>query len=70
MCNCADEINRRLVEKNTRFTRVLVFSSHHPDNPNLLIETEQVETGRGKQKRTKIFASHCPFCGERYPEPA
>jgi hypothetical protein len=70
MCTCADKIDEKLAERNTRLTRAFVFSPRHPDNPNIFVETEQVEKGRGKQKATKMFASYCPFCGEEYPTEA
>jgi hypothetical protein len=68
MCNCADAADEKLKERNTRLIRAFVFSPRHADNPNLMIETEQIETGRGKEKKMGMFATFCPFCGEKYPE--
>jgi hypothetical protein len=65
-CNCADTIDDKLKDRNTRLTRAIVFSQRHPDNPNLMIVTEQIESGRGKKKACGMFASFCPFCGTRY----
>jgi len=67
MCNCADEVDAKLSERNTRLTRAIVFSDRG-NNPNLMLRTEQIETGRGKKKAVAMFISHCPFCGEKYSE--
>jgi hypothetical protein len=32
----------------------------------LMLETEQIETGRGKQKAVSMFLTYCPFCGTKY----
>lgn len=65
MCECADNIDKMLAERNTRLTRAIVFGKRG-NSPNLMLRTEQIETGRGKAKATGMFASHCPFCGEKY----
>lgn len=67
-CNCADEVDAKLAERNTRLTRALVFqkSKDRENNPDLMLQTEQIETGRGKQKAVSMFISFCPFCGVKY----
>lgn len=65
-CGCADKVDAMLAERNTRLTRAIVFSNNRGDNPNLMIVTEQIETGRGKPKASGMFPSHCPFCGVKY----
>lgn len=66
-CNCVEEVNAKLVSRNTRLTQALVLTGDRAsNNPNLMLETEQIETGRGKPKAAAMFLSCCPFCGERY----
>lgn len=67
-CNCVDEIDAKLATRNTRLTQALVFSGGRDGNPNLLLQTEQIETGRGKQKAVGMFLTFCPFCGVRYEQ--
>lgn len=66
-CNCADEVDAKLAERNTRLTRALMFSKQgRENNPDLMLQTEQIETGRGKQKAISMFITFCPFCGVEY----
>lgn len=67
-CKCADDVDAKLAPYNTRLTRAIVFNSDRQNNPNLLVETEQIETGRGKKKAVSMFMRHCPFCGARYED--
>ena len=66
MCDCADKVDGGLAAGNTRLTRALVFSDKGEHGPNLLLQTEQIEKGRGKQKAVSMFLNFCPFCGEKY----
>jgi hypothetical protein len=63
-CNCIDTVNEKLASRNTRLTQALVFGDCQHDG--LMLETEQVETGRGKQKAVSMFLTFCPFCGTKY----
>lgn len=63
MCNCADEVDAKLAQFNTRLVRPIMLSGPQEFYP--LIETEQVEKGRGKRKACSMFATYCPFCGEK-----
>ena len=61
-CNCIDKVNNGLASYNTRLTIPIVFGG----GPQmLLVQTEQIETGRGKKKACAMFASFCPFCGTK-----
>lgn len=64
-CNCVEEVNEKLATRNTRLTQALVFTQRG-NNPNLMLQTEQIESGRGKQKAVGMFLTHCPFCGDKY----
>lgn len=67
MCECVKNVNEMLAERNTRLKEALVMRPVKGKD-YLFIETEQIETGRGKAKATSMFASFCPFCGEKHPE--
>lgn len=66
MCDCANKVDEKLATRNTRLTRALMFRDTGEHGPNLLLQTEQIETGRGKQKAASMFLNYCPFCGEKY----
>ena len=62
-CDCIKHVNALLKDRNTALVQPLILS----DSPcALLVETYQIETGRGKPKKVSMFASFCPFCGIRY----
>lgn len=63
-CTCIDDVNAKLASRNTRLTQAMMLGK--ADHPGLMLETEQIETGRGKQKPVSVFLSYCPFCGGKY----
>lgn len=66
MCNCISNINADLKSHNTLLVFTLLGNP-----PRVIIDTTQIETGRGKKKAVAVVATYCPFCGERYEdEPA
>jgi hypothetical protein len=65
-CTCIGTVNEKLVERNTRLTQAMMFGKS--DHPGLMLETEQIEKGRGKAKACAMFLSFCPFCGTRYAD--
>lgn len=65
-CDCADVVDTKLAERNTRLTRALMFGSAKGHGPALMLQTEQIEQGRGKAKAVAMFVNHCPFCGVKY----
>ena len=66
-CNCADTTDEMLAAHNTRLTRAMVFNKvGRENNPDLMLRTEQIETGRGKAKAKGMFIAYCPFCGTKY----
>lgn len=65
-CNCIEVINEKLASRNTRLTQALVFGDCPHDG--LMLETEQIERGRGKPKAAAMFLTYCPFCGTKYEQ--
>jgi hypothetical protein len=69
-CNCIEVVNERLAEMNTRLKEPMFLigrlTGEQDKTRRLFIETEQIETGRGKQKAVSMFTAACPFCGEKY----
>lgn len=64
MCDCIKTVNAKLAERNTRLVIPWVLRANTPET--VMIETEQIEKGRGKPKAVGMFPSHCPFCGVAY----
>lgn len=60
-CNCIETVNAELAGRNTKIMLPMVFGADQTARP--MIVTEQIETGRGKQKAVGLFATFCPFCG-------
>jgi len=65
-CTCADDIDVKLAERNTRLERAIMFGPHPSTGPHLMLRTEQIEKGRGKPKAAAMFINFCPFCGVKY----
>jgi len=63
-CNCVESVNEKLATRNTRLSQAMMLVK--TDHPGLMVETEQIERGRGKPKATAVFLTYCPFCGTRY----
>lgn len=59
-CTCITVVDEYLAQHNTRISLPLMFDGS-VGKP--MIETQQIETGRGKKKAVSMFASFCPFCG-------
>ena len=70
MCDCIETVNAKLAQHNTRLREPMLLMSRGAGDQDqarrLFIETEQIETGRGKPKAMAMFTSRCPFCGEEY----
>lgn len=63
-CTCVSTVNEKLATRNTRLTQAMMLGPCTHDG--LMLETEQVETGRGKAKPVAMFLTFCPFCGVKY----
>jgi hypothetical protein len=67
-CGCMGRVGTMLAERNTRLKATFVREGNAlVSRP--YIGTEQIETGRGKQKATSIIPNYCPFCGVKYVQP-
>lgn len=67
-CKCTKEVNEKLSLHNTRLTQAIIFGDH--DHDGLMLDTHQIETGRGKPKAKAMFLTYCPFCGTKYSDDA
>lgn len=65
-CECVEMVNTKLETRNTRLAQAMIFGTYEHDG--LMLETEQIEKGRGKAKAVTMFLTFCPFCGRKYQE--
>lgn len=63
MCDCIKKANTDLAERgiNTRIETPIIGSQ------KAMIRTVKAD-GKKREKPAILFASHCPICGEKYPE--
>ena len=69
MCNCIDEVQKKLLESgsNTMLDIPMSFSPSGITANRVTISTcKREDKKRGKPKR--VFGAYCPFCGLPYPE--
>ena len=62
-CDCIERVNAKLAESNTKIM-LPWFGLQRPFIESMKLD----EKKRGKP--TKVFATFCPFCGSKYPEPS
>jgi len=68
MCDCISTVDAMLAERNTRIMIPIMLGADQTARP--MIVTDQIQSGRGKQKAVGMFATFCPFCGVKYETPA
>lgn len=75
MCDCIETTNKYLKENypelNTQiYVPIALFrnDSGSPSYHKVVIETEKLDDKKRK-KPIVLFASYCPFCGEKYGNP-
>ena len=64
MCNCVELTQEALVKRNQRLPLMLSLVGG-PSKPYM--QTEVIKPKRG-ERPMKLIPSHCPFCGEKYPD--
>ena len=62
MCDCIERVNANLAQFNTIIT-VPMWTSTGMLTP--FVETSKLDSGKRGKPRS-VFATHCPFCGEKY----
>lgn len=70
MCNCIDMSVKALEEKkiNTSLVIPITFRTDGKVSADrLTVGTEKRDFSK-REKPVTIFASFCPFCGEKYPD--
>ena len=70
MCECIAQMNEGLMEHNTKLeipivTRTSEAAYNLSASTRVVIATEKIES-RKRTGPVKLFASFCPFCGEKY----
>ena len=68
-CNCLNEIDNKLREQNLK---IVGYAFRMPEFEAIaVIKTEwkdESKAPKGQKRRPpSMFASHCPFCGVKYP---
>lgn len=75
MCNCIREINSKLTKSGINAELDVPFIVD-PITKDIRAEIVTIstckrdESKRGKSVTVTVFASYCPFCGERYEQDA
>ncbi len=60
MCNCIEEINKALADKNTS-----IEVNWLDEAAKAIVSTVKIDTKK-RGAPTCLFASYCPFCGCKY----
>jgi hypothetical protein len=60
VCDCNKRMNEALKEYNTMLVTNLIGP------PHALVLTDKIDSKK-RGKPMMMFASYCPFCGEKYP---
>lgn len=67
MCDCISTVNAKLKEQYGGKLKLGFQIDGGELRDFIPIATERLDGKRGKKPPTMI-ASHCPFCGEKYPQ--
>lgn len=65
-CDCIALVDAKLAEHNTRIMLPIMLGADQTVRP--MIVTDQIVSGRGKQKAVGMFATFCPWCGLAYSD--
>ena len=65
MCDCIKQVGVALRERNAE---LVVSMEMKTGRARVIIQTQR-RLSKEPYKRFSLAAHHCPFCGEKYPEP-
>jgi hypothetical protein len=70
MCNCIEEVEKKLSEsgRNTKLDIPITFSATHKMSANRVTISTCKRDEKKREKPLRMFAAHCPFCGLPYEE--
>lgn len=69
MCNCATEVDKQLADRgvNTRLAFALQITKDMGLVSRLLVSVEKIDKAKRKPPMN-VFATFCPFCGNKLEE--
>ena len=68
MCDCIEELNAKLAERNSRIVEgIALRMSTGASRSYPVIECEKIN--KRNRDRASVIPTFCPFCGERYKIP-
>ena len=68
MCNCIEEVNKRLNNYDTVLDVPIQITSKNSLVADRVLVATCKKNIKAKQKPMKVFATFCPFCGKQYEE--
>lgn len=66
MCECKKDVNKKLASSNARIAEGFSLNRNILELLPAFVMLEKVNE-RTRSKLPYMLASHCPFCGEKYP---
>jgi hypothetical protein len=72
MCDCIDKINEALEKQGTNTMLDIPIMLNRTGSDNVLASAKRVKImtckrdSSNRKKPMQMFASYCPFCGEKY----
>ena len=66
MCNCIEEMNKELEKQNMNTKLELAFGMKGVIKKVLICVVKLDD--KIKKKPIKLFATYCPFCGQKYED--
>ena len=66
MCDCIELTNKELKKYNTRLVIQILFNMQGLSPVEKVVCATEKDDPRNRRKPAKIFATYCPFCGEKY----
>ena len=66
MCDCIELTNKELKKYNTRLIIPILWNSQGLKPVEKVVCATEKDDIKNKRKAVNIFATYCPFCGEKY----